>query len=245
MGGLVVIARPALCSPKTNRKTLTHQQFAPPTVYIDDDIVDTDPEADDDDDDDIDAQQRRRLRAPEPSSTGSTMADDRSSIYLDTISLASDFPAAGINNRKSISMSRQTIYHSAEDLSSGGDSKAPTLPPTLPPTAASSAGEFLSHMRETPRQNGGSGGRSRNGGLKGGADATDGGIAAMAAPLANDEVSAEALLGSNKTVTYSEWKSRVNQICVCVSGPPSRPALLPSHSALCLCASVLLPSTIA
>lgn len=42
--------------------------------------------------------------------------DDRQSVYLDTISLASDYP-----NRKSLSQSRQTIYHSAEDVNSSSE----------------------------------------------------------------------------------------------------------------------------
>lgn len=40
--------------------------------------------------------------------------DDRQSIYLDTISIASSSTIG--NNRRSLALSRQTIYHSAEDI---------------------------------------------------------------------------------------------------------------------------------
>lgn len=222
-------------------QTLTSTNLAHHTVYIDD--VDTD----NDDGTSDDTQQRRHLRSPalQHSSSCATMADDRSSIYLDTISLASDFPAGTggnvIGNRKSISMSRQTIYHSAEDVNGGGDAaEAASTTAAAATSAAASTGAFLSRMRdagEPPRQNGGGGGggRPRNGGLKGSA-AADGvdGIAA-AAPLVNDEVSARALLSSNKTVTYSEWKSRVKQTRC---GPHSKATLLPHlipRTSICLC----------
>lgn len=43
-----------------------------------------------------------------------TTMDDRESIYLDTISITSNATLA--NHRRSLALSRQTIYHSAEDV---------------------------------------------------------------------------------------------------------------------------------
>lgn len=94
--------------------------------------------------------------------------DDRDSIYLDTISLASEYP-----NRKSMSLSRQTIYHSAEDVQ-GQTSDTNNL------------------FKENEQ--------------------IDGAAAGMAYGKygQNDEVSARLLILNNKkTVTYSQWKSRV------------------------------------
>ncbi|KAJ6638053.1 Anoctamin-1 [Pseudolycoriella hygida] len=61
------------------------------------------------------------VRQHEDSELDSEM-DDRDSIYLDTISLASEYP-----NRKSMSLSRQTIYHSAEDIQGSAATDANTL----------------------------------------------------------------------------------------------------------------------
>lgn len=190
--------------------------------------------------------------------------DDRASIYLDTISLASDFPGVA-GNRKSISMSRQTIYHSAEDLGQSASSlppaafaaaaAAPTIEEAVPPrgaTTTADVGAFLTQLRNAgamdasaatkaaQRMNGGK--RNGGGGLKGSSasdrnggfdsfDAADRIFAATATassaaagadhnndssqPHRNDEVSAHALLGnSNKTVTYTEWKKRVNSFSI-------------------------------
>ena len=100
--------------------------------------------------------------------------DERDSIYLDTISLASEFP-----NRKSMSLSRQTIYHSAEDFQI--DQLQHRQSTKTSPTA-----EFLTQMR-------------KGSGLD--VPIVDG--------YGNDEVSTRLLIYNNKTVTYSQWKSRV------------------------------------
>lgn len=93
--------------------------------------------------------------------------DDRDSIYLDTISLASEYP-----NRKSMSLSRQTIYHSAEDVQ-GAD-----------------ANDLFKQREQL--------------------DGAAGGRMAFGKYGLNDEVSARLLILNNKkTVTYSQWKSRV------------------------------------
>ncbi|GAB0087139.1 hypothetical protein DMENIID0001_014160 [Sergentomyia squamirostris] len=54
----------------------------------------------------------QRLNVSDPYEDSLEDMDDRDSIYLDTISVASE----AINNRRSLTLSRQTIYHSAEDL---------------------------------------------------------------------------------------------------------------------------------
>lgn len=96
--------------------------------------------------------------------------DDRESIYLDTISLASEYP-----NRKSLSLSRQTIYHSAEDVQSH----------TTPDASFSFKQKDQIDGITTGRMGFGKYGQ-------------------------NDEVSARLLILNNKkTVTYSQWKSRV------------------------------------
>lgn len=149
--------------------------------------------------------------------------DDRDSVYLDTISIASGFP----NNRKSMSLSRQTIYHSAEDLthsanpslrssitppktSNGGDLNHGSSAAAGGGGLAASAADFLARMRSSPSQ-------VELERLKGDGDVES----PSRTPLANgksngskrniDEVSKRLLYMSNNktTVTYSEWKSRV------------------------------------
>lgn len=96
--------------------------------------------------------------------------DERDSIYLDTISLASEYP-----NRKSMSLSRQTIYHSAEDVQSHATSDANNL------------------FKQNEQYDGMAAGQMAYGKYG-----------------QNDEVSARLLILNNKkTVTYSQWKSRV------------------------------------
>lgn len=56
----------------------------------------------------------RSSSIPESLNSFLTM-DDRDSIYLDTISIASN-STFGNNKRRSLALSRQTIYHSAEDV---------------------------------------------------------------------------------------------------------------------------------
>lgn len=205
------------------------------TVFIDDAAAaDGDVAANNDDDEEADAEVAFL--------NDSNTMDDRASIYLDTISLASDFPGVA-GSRKSISMSRQTIYHSAEDL---GQQPPPPSTTTKPPAASAAAtgvGDFLTQLRrdniavgetttttQPQRLNGvASSNRKRNGGLKAtvsgnsgfdSIDAADRIIAATAGhvpnqqqqtTMQNDEVSTQTLLSSsNKTVTYTEWKKRVN-----------------------------------
>ncbi len=96
--------------------------------------------------------------------------DERDSIYLDTISLASEYP-----NRKSMSLSRQTIYHSAEDVQGNATSDANNL------------------FKQNEQYDGHAAGQMAYGKYG-----------------HNDEVSARLLILNNKkTVTYSQWKSRV------------------------------------
>lgn len=118
------------------------------------------------------------------------MVDNRESIYLDTISLASDYP-----NRKSMSLSRQTIYHSAEDLNNGninvgaGDDGSDYATPVSKISRFSNADRLAEKLTTVA-------GEHRNGDRGGG-----------------DEVSARLLYYDNvdkkMTVTYSQWKSRV------------------------------------
>lgn len=137
------------------------------------------------------------------------MVDNRESIYLDTISLASNYP-----NRKSMSLSRQTIYHSAEDLNNGssqnqsmaniapvngyggtGDDTSDYATPVSKISRFSTAdrlAEKLTAAAEDVQLRNGS-----NSNYTGG----------------SDEVSARLLYYDNvdkkMTVTYSQWKSRV------------------------------------
>lgn len=136
--------------------------------------------------------------------------------------MASEFP----NNRKSMSLSRQTIYHSAEDLthSASASLRSSVTPPKGGAGGgssnggggglAASAADFLARMRSSPSQvelerlNGDgdtpshaplSNGKFNGSGVGGGS------------PRKIDEVSERLLYMSNNktTVTYSEWKSRV------------------------------------
>lgn len=236
--------------------------------------------------DDVDADAIERLQLngdhniPDPNTfdddddatTAGNMADDRASIYLDTVSLASDFPSLSDHGHtgnggnganatlKSLSMSRQTIYHSAEDLQppddgssytanhpttghifgNGGSATSSNRSHSRTPT---NTAEFLSRLRgadagEPSSSSGGGGILKRNGaaaakpttstlvGAADSTDTTDSLIAAAAAAAAAstsaqtpsggstleyDEVTAQMLSSSHKkTVTYSEWKSRVN-----------------------------------
>lgn len=155
--------------------------------------------------------------------------DDRESIYLDTISLASEYP-----NRKSMSLSRQTIYHSAEDMNGGSGgggggsigNNSSTFSPnhleygaptTLLATSPKNNGTKLSHRLEMEMLTAADGvgrfvndddtlnGTDRlNGSGGGGATNIVGGPNGK-----NDEVSARLLFNNDKTVTYAQWKSRV------------------------------------
>lgn len=121
------------------------------------------------------------------------MVDNRESIYLDTISLASDYP-----NRKSMSLSRQTIYHSAEDMNNGnvnngsgiGDDVSDYATPVSKISRFSNADRLAEKLTMAA-------GDQRI--------CSDGG--------GGDEVSARLLYYDNvdkkMTVTYSQWKSRV------------------------------------
>lgn len=213
----------------------------PPPVFIDDAAAaDGDVAANNDVDDDEEADAEVAF-LNDSNNINSNNMDDRASIYLDTISLASDFPGVA-GSRKSISMSRQTIYHSAEDLGQQPPSTTTTKTPAAAAPAATGVGDFLTQLRrdniavgettQPQRLNGvaSNSNRKRNGGLKATVsgnsgfdtiDAADSIIAATAGhvpnqqqqqtTMQNDEVSAQTLLSSsNKTVTYTEWKKRVN-----------------------------------
>lgn len=99
-----------------------------------------------------------------------SIMDDRESVYMDTISLNSNSHSEV--TKKGLSQSRQTIYHSAEDLQPRED-------------------EFFSERNNLRKI--GVGGEYCH------------------PALSSDEVSARLLLINHKkkTVTYSQWKSRV------------------------------------
>lgn len=123
--------------------------------------------------------------------------EDRESIYLDTISVASEFP-----NRKSMSLSRQTIYHSAEDMHDMGsaDNNGVNLAynvhkKSIPDFQSPNKFKRFNH---TEMQ------------MLAGADEAGNGCGVRDfSSGTNDEVSARLLFYNNKTVTYSQWKSRV------------------------------------
>lgn len=123
--------------------------------------------------------------------------EDRESIYLDTISVASEFP-----NRKSMSLSRQTIYHSAEDMHDMGsvDHNGVNL-------------AYNVHKRSKPEYQSPIKSKRLNRSemeMLAGADGTGNGCGIRDfSSGTNDEVSARLLFYNNKTVTYSQWKSRV------------------------------------
>lgn len=123
--------------------------------------------------------------------------EDRESIYLDTISVASEFP-----NRKSMSLSRQTIYHSAEDMHdmSSADNNGVHLAYNV---HTKSKPEYQSPIK-SKRFN-----RSEMEMLAGADGAGNGSGVRDFSTGTNDEVSARLLFYNNKTVTYSQWKSRV------------------------------------
>lgn len=116
--------------------------------------------------------------------------DDRESIYLDTISLASEYP-----NRKSMSLSRQTIYHSAEDVHQDNGGGIGT-------NSTSSPGDYSTPMS-----------MKRKASLKSDQQRHTNidliRLAGCDGAGPNDEVSARLLFNNNKTVTYTQWKSRV------------------------------------
>lgn len=129
--------------------------------------------------------------------------NDRESIYLDTLSIRS---GSTINSdRKSLALSRQTVYHSAEDIQSQLSLKSGY-------ESLNGLGAFLNSQRYHS---------------DGGLDESDQAVTAAAAGAAKyrrqtnetDEVS-ELLLSSttsslslNKNrkpiITYKQWKSRV------------------------------------
>lgn len=106
-----------------------------------------------------------------------SIMDDRESIYMDTISINSHSEVT----KKALSQSRQTIYHSAEDLQ-----------------PVDKEVEYFSEKNNSnklPIYVGGVGGEYSHPALN------------------TDEVSARLLLINHKkkTVTYSQWKSRVKK----------------------------------
>lgn len=121
--------------------------------------------------------------------------DERESIYLDTISLASDYP-----NRKSLSLSRQTIYHSAEELTNFSSMEQNEQKPKSFLSSCSSSTTSPSTKYSNQLIN-----AEKSTHLL--ADTTDG--------KNKDEVSDRLLYNNNNkklTVTYSQWKSRVTFI---------------------------------
>jgi len=158
--------------------------------------------------------------------------DERESLYFDTISLAeSEAAAAAAAHRKSISQSRNTIYHSAVDLA--GDEGRSSLRLGGATSAEHAALAWQPGYRQSTAL------EHLNGG--GGGDHTDAAIAAQMIALQNgrnhlptgigvaggdggghgggdDEVSRRLLRSSSNIsnkdkklpITYSQWKSRVN-----------------------------------
>jgi len=163
--------------------------------------------------------------------------DERESLYFDTISLAeSEAAAAAAAHRKSISQSRNTIYHSAVDLAGdegGGGSGGGRLRLGGGAAAEHAALAWQPGYRQSTAL------EHLNGGGGGGGDHTDAAIAAQMIALQNgrnhlptgigvtgdggqgggdDEVSRRLLRTSSNIsnkdkklpITYSQWKSRVN-----------------------------------
>lgn len=149
------------------------------------------------------------------------MMDDRESIYLDTISLASEYP-----NRKSMSLSRQTIYHSAEDMNGGGGGGGSIAGNSITASSAAFSPNHLEYgapaATAPPRNNGmkhrlememltaadGVGRFDSNENGTGG-ETEQRRIYGAGPNGKNDEVSARLLFNNDKTVTYAQWKSRV------------------------------------
>ncbi|XP_055711894.1 anoctamin-4 isoform X2 [Phlebotomus papatasi] len=99
----------------------------------------------------------RRVNVSEPYEESLEDMDDRDSIYLDTISVASE-----AINRRSLTLSRQTIYHSAEDLyeENAGlneedefDGPAPVPTTKISPAAAALTGNSLTKYCDVPGKN--------------------------------------------------------------------------------------------
>lgn len=152
--------------------------------------------------------------------------DDRDSIYLDTISIASDN-----NYRKSLSLSRQTIYHSAEDVT---ESQSPNRS-----SAGNSNGRWSAFKEETDghqhiiengdiqsisRSNNSSSNHYKTNNLPSGikkytsSNKNGGDNSAMLSYydevttlLLNDNDKNKSSLNMNIT-SYSQWKSRVTTI---------------------------------
>lgn len=165
--------------------------------------------------------------------------DDRESLYFDTISLAdSEAAAAAAAHRKSLSQSRNTIYHSAYDLA--GDETPAKRTGSLRENGQKTRSSWNPNYRHStpldqylPPQTNGAGADGRGG------DYTDAVIAAQVMALQNGranysagnngagdtslqmasdmEVSRRLLQNSTQTsrdkklpITYSQWKFRVN-----------------------------------
>ncbi|XP_037932223.1 uncharacterized protein LOC119667015 [Teleopsis dalmanni] len=161
--------------------------------------------------------------------------DDRESLYFDTISLAdSEAAAAAAAHRKSLSQSRNTIYHSAVDLiSEDTPSKRGSL--RLENGRGTTARSTWSspnyrHSSALEHYNNGFG----NSTAAAAGDYTDAAIAAQILALQNgrgvigstphmatDEVSRRLIQNSTNTskdkklpITYSQWKFRVKLLRV-------------------------------
>lgn len=210
----------------------------------------------DEDPDEDDPLTHPRDRISRRSFSGSTSSflttmDDLGSIYLDTISITSGSTIG--NNRRSLALSRQTIYHSAEDVNEEEDQEAEET-------------ENLGYGYDLPDHPPGNGIlKHSNGSARDQGRVSQDEVEHYARKLDNlearptDEVT--ALLPnldeygpvpsshsaghhlSNKTkketITYSQWKARVNteydphqRICLC-------------HSTLCFTCSLQLSVVIA
>lgn len=133
------------------------------------------------------------------------MVDNRESIYLDTISLASDYP-----NRKSMSLSRQTIYHSAEDLNNGA-SQNPSMANITINGGGDDTSDYATPVSKISRFSTTADRLAEK--LAAAADGVELRNGSSNYTGGSDEVSARLLYYDNvdkkMTVTYSQWKSRV------------------------------------
>lgn len=134
--------------------------------------------------------------------------DDRESLYFDTISLAdSEAAAAAAAHRKSLSQSRNTIYHSAVDLA--GDETPSRRTGSLRDCSHKARSSWNPNFRHStpldqymsPNINGGCGGSipGVGGGGGVGGDCTDAVIAAQVMALQNGRANYSAGNGAGET----------------------------------------------
>lgn len=133
---------------------------------------------------------------------------DRDSIYLDTLSMQSG--STNYNNRKSIALSQQTIYHSTEDLPSTtslkGYSNEYFIDSQQKYHSDIGLNEFEVDGGETPLRGRISGGRSNQDKDEVSALLLDNNCSNTNSLLIHHEKNKQK---TKQIVTYNEWKSRV------------------------------------